>query len=284
METGELTTYRSHRTTRRVLTAVLAAFTLTGGITAAEAVPRAQGVEELPPVTISSTTLRAGETVTISGTGCVDPDTGSGEGLEVALLVPVDMGRGGVSPIRPVVRAPAEADGTFEGSGVMEQPLFPNGAQTGIFSCQEQSEDGFPPVVAQREVELTIEAPSLPDLTVAAGSTFDYTLPCTITGGDYGRFSIVPDGQEEFAFFASGSFPYETSPQEGDTVSLEVSPDLVPGTYDATASCSISQSGPSAYFSGFTVTVTGADTPTPDPTPTAPEAATPVAGAPDFTG
>lgn len=246
--------------------------------------PDAQGAPELPPVTISSTTVRADETLTFSGSGCVDPETSTGDGLEVVLYIPADAGRGGTT-YRPTVRAAANTDGTFEGSGVVDQPFFPDGVQTGFFSCQDVSEDPFPPVAAQRPVELVIEAPSLPDLTVLAGSTVDYELPCSIGGGEYGAFTISGSavGAESIYLTVPGSFPYETSPQQGDQVELEVPADAVPGVFDAIASCSVSQAGTSAYFAGFTLTVMAVEQPAPPATPPA-EPAQPTAAAPAYTG
>lgn len=266
-------------TRRRALAVAVAGLTLVGGSIAASAAPNAQAITELPPVTISSTVVRADETISISGTGCLDPATGSGDGLEVVLLLPVDSGRGGVAPIRPTVHVAANADGSFNGSGVVEQPFFPSGAQTGIFSCQEKSEEGYPPVFAQREVQLTIEVPSLPNLTVAAGSTIAYELPCSILGGEYGRFILraTADGRADIDLSVLGSFPYETSPQEGQQVQLQIPADARPGVYDATATCMVSEAGTSAFFAGFTLTVTAGD-------PTASTPATPATGKPNYTG
>ena len=274
------------------MTAVVAGLTIVGGITAAGASPNAPEITELPPVTISTTTLRVGETVSISGTGCVDPESGTGDGLEVVLYVPRDEGRGG-GGVRPAVRADADTDGSFAGSGVIEQPSFPDGAQTGFFICQEKSQDGFSSIVAQREVQLIVEAPSLPDLVVTAGATADYVLPCSIVGGEYGFFSIAGSaaGLDDVYLNVGGSFPEDSSPQEGDQVQLKVPADATPGVYAATATCGVTESGTSAYFAGFTLTVTAGpsttttttSTPVSPPAP-APAPATPVASAPNFTG
>ena len=280
MATNDLTTVPllTKRSRWRILATVVAGLTLAGGLSTAGSTASAQNVTELPPVTISSTTLRAGETISISGSGCVDAGSGSGAGLQVVLFVPVDGGRGGTR-MRPIVSAPAKADGTFAGSGVMDQPFFPGGAQTGFFICQKSSEDVYSPAVAQREVQLTIEAPSLPDLTAAAGSTISYQLPCSILGGEYGRFTIhaSADGRDSFYLNASGSYPYETSPKKGEQVELQVPPEATPGVYHASASCSVTESDTSAAFTGFTVTVTPRG-------PAASTPATPVAGAPSYTG
>ena len=239
---------------------------------------------------LSSTTLHEGDTITISGTGCVDPADG-GDVLEVVLLLPIDMGRGGTAAIRPTIHAEAEPDGTFEGSGVIGQPMFPDGAQTGIFSCQVKSDDGYPPVFAQREVALTIVPPSLPDLTVQAGTSFEYTLPCSIEGGGYGFFAIIPEGPNQASLSVSGSFPYDTSPKKGDKVTIEVAADAPPGTYDATASCGVSEGGTSAYYAGFKLTFTPASDPGPTTTtpvvpnpPGSAAPAQPVEGTATFTG
>ena len=279
----------------------MAVLGLVGSSALAGAAPAAQAPGELPPVTISSATLHEGDTITIAGTGCVDPDTGSGSGLEVALVRPADFGRGGTQVRLPTVTVPVEDDGSFAGSGVVEQPLFPVGAQTGLLNCQERSSEanGSPPVFLSRPVDLQIVAPSLPSLTVQAGSTIDYTLPCTIAGGEYGffSFSLSAPGLADVGFAVNGTFPPETSPQQGDQVTLAVPADAQPGTYDATATCSVSEGGTQAYFAGFSVTVTpatgaggggGVATTSTPPAATAEPAgavpAAPVAGTPAYTG
>jgi hypothetical protein len=249
----------------------------------------AQSASELPPVELSSTTFREGDVITMSGTGCSDPDTGSGEGLVVVMRRPVDQGRGGTSAVLSTVEAPVAADGTFSGSGTIEQPLFPDGVQEAVVTCERPHPDeGRGDVFSGRFVEVTIVAPALPDLQVQAGTSFDLVLPCTIDGGEYGRFTIALEvpGQEDIYLVVPGSFPYETSPQEGDTVSIEVPAGAPAGTYEATAACTVSQAGTSAYYAGFTVTVLAADqAPAPPPTsaPT-PGPATPVAGEARYTG
>lgn len=66
--------------------AAVAAVLLTSAVLALDVGAGAQGTG--PTWTLSPTTVSDGSTLTASGTGCVDPDTGSGEGLQAVVLIP----------------------------------------------------------------------------------------------------------------------------------------------------------------------------------------------------
>ncbi|HEX2577407.1 MAG TPA: hypothetical protein VHK88_13715, partial [Aquihabitans sp.] len=121
-------------------------------------------ITELPPVQLSSTTFREGDVITMSGTGCIDPDTGTGDGLVVVLRRPVDMGRGGTAPRLPTITAQVATDGTFSGSGTIAQPLMPDGVQQALVTCEHPNPSGAEGrAISSRMVEVTIVAPALPD-------------------------------------------------------------------------------------------------------------------------
>jgi len=279
-----------------------------GVTTGAQTVGPAPGY--LPPVTFSSHTWHEGDHVTVAGSGCNDPKTHSSAGLEVSVYRTISAGRGGGMPLKTIT-ARVSSNGTFRGTGTIIQPLAPEGEQDVVVICQKAGSGPYSAGVRGRTDRATIVAPSLPDLTVAAGSTFRYQLPCSIDGGEYGSFLFQLEGVD-VGFGVPGKFPYDLSPNEGDVVEIAVPSTIAPGTYPASASCEISESGAQAYFNHFTVTITPVGTPNttttprptttsvpamstttmtttvapttrPDPAGPAP-AATPVSGSPTYTG
>ncbi len=229
---------------------------------------------------LSSTTFHDGDVITLSGSGCIDPKTGTGDGLDVVASRLIDMGRS--QGYLETIRVHVEADGTFSGTGTIAQPLLPVGTHAVDISCERPVTTGPGTRIASDGADVTFVAPALPDLTVQAGASFDFVMPCTIRGGTYGGFGVgftVPGRPTPTGFGLRGKYPYDQSAQKGDHVTLTVPADIPPGTYDATASCAISEGGTQAYFTGFTVTVTAAAA-------TAPKApaANPITGAATFTG
>ena len=208
----------------------------------------ASTVGELPTVTFDKTMWRVGERVRVSGTGCVDPDTGSGAGLVVTVNRSISFGRGGYGPLK-VIDATVNADGSFTGTGTIEQPMTPEGIQDVTIECDKSGGTALLMGVAK----VTVIAPSLPDLTVEAGRSFKYVMPCSISGGEYGYFGFSVDAEHGFGL--PGRFPYALSPKQGDLVTIEVPADTPIGTFRSTAGCGVSQSGTNAYFAHFTVTV-----------------------------
>jgi len=246
---------------------------------------------DLPPVTLSTTSFHDGDSVTMSGRGCVDPDTTTGAGLVVVLRRVADFGRGGTYAWNPTVEAKVDADGTFRGTGTIDQPMFPDGLSTAGISCERPNPDPSrsPTVLSTRQVQVVIVAPPLADLSVGAGTTFDYVLPCTIEGAAYGSFyfQLTAPGKADVGFGVQGTYPQSTSPRKGEHVKITVPVDAAPGHYAATAACVVSEAGTSAYFAHFTVTITAPQEMSPTtPTTTAGSApgATPVTGSVAFTG
>jgi hypothetical protein len=66
--------------------AAAAAALLAAAVLALDVGAGAQGAD--PAWTLSPTTVSDGSTLTASGTGCVDPETGSGDGLQAVVLIP----------------------------------------------------------------------------------------------------------------------------------------------------------------------------------------------------
>lgn len=282
----------------------LAGVLLAGGLTlSASASPTLTRISELPPVRLSTTTFHDGDSVTMSGTGCVDPHTRSGTGLIVVLRRVADFGRGGRGPGAPTVEARVNADGTFSGTGTVGQPMYPDGPSTAVVVCERPSRRPSrpPTVLSQRNVQTEVVAPPLPDLVVAVGSTFDYVLPCTIEGAAYGGFGfhLTAPGRPDAFMGVPGAYPQSTSPRKGQHVRITAPAGAAPGVYSATAECSISEGGTTAYFAHFSVTITAPrpmepsttttpTTTTPPPTTTGPASeapgATPLSGNPPFTG
>ena len=251
--------------------AIGAALLLAGSVvttTSAQTLGPAPG--DLPPVSFSSRTWHEGDRVSVSGSGCNDPKTHSSAGLEVVVYRTISAGRGGGMPLRTITAA-VTPDGRFRGTGTIEQPLAPEGLQDVFVVCDKVGAPLNGPGLRARTEKATIVAPPLPDLTVAAGSTFRYQLPCSIAGGEYGSFYFQLEGRD-LGFGVPGKFPYDQSPKAGDVVEISVPADVAPGTYPASAQCSISESGLQAFYNHFTITITPAGTPNtttePRPVPT----------------
>lgn len=130
---------------------------------------------ELPPVELSSTTFHEGDVITMSGTGCIDPRTATGDGLVGVLRRPVDMGRGGTSPRLPTITAEVAADGTYAGSGTIAPPLVPDGVQSVVVTCEHPNPTGAEGMaIASRTIEVTIVA--------ASGATPQPPVPVPVPG------------------------------------------------------------------------------------------------------
>jgi hypothetical protein len=218
---------------------------------------------ELPPVTLSTTTFRDGEAVTMSGTGCIDPSTGTGAGLAVVLRRPVDGGRGGFGQV-VTIQAEVAADGTYSGTGTVQQPLDRYGSVTATITCEPPPGHRLaPPVgsaIASRATTIDVVPPSLPDLTIRAGSQVDLVLPCDVPTSSYGAFSISwhqGPADDIVGLSVQGAPPPAVSPKAGETVTLDVPSTATPGTYSGEARCSVSEGGTAAFYM-VTITVLGA--------------------------
>lgn len=218
------------------------------------ALPRG-GPTELPPVTLSTTVLREGESVTISGKGCIDPATSTGSGLVVVLRRPVDPGRGGFGRV-VTVQAEVAEDGSYAGVGTVSQPLYPVGTMEATVSCEPPPLDPHAwPVeepIASTTVTIEVVPSSLPNLTVTAGSPVDVTLPCDVPQTSYGFYGITwPDRSQDsgsVAVSVPGAYPPSPSPKAGDTVTLVVPGNATPGAFEAEARCGVPEAGTSAYY------------------------------------
>lgn len=261
------------------LTAALAAQPVSGALPGAPP-------PQLSPITLSSTTFNDGDVITMSETGCVDPDTGSGEGLVVVLRRRTDAGRGGY-PYQPTVTAPVRPDGSFTGSDTVTQPLSLPGIQRVPVTCEQPASQPGPPdgkVFASRTVDIEVVAPPLPDLTIHAGYSFNYVLPCDVPDSTYGSFTISanPSDQPDFALSVQGTAT--NPPRQGETVTLSVPADAPAGEHPAVAYCGIADGGTSAYYAGFTVTVTDNEPGPVAPAPAGANPAEPIRANASYTG
>ncbi len=274
---------------RRIASAVAVAWAgVAIGLGGTGTVEAQAAADTLPPVTLSSTTFRLGDTITLSGTGCLDPDSGSGAGGQVRLFRPSTGGRSSDPGTVDVTITP-NVDGTFSGSGTVSQPLDRPGPQTAQVVCSFPSGRGL-----VREVAIEVVTPTIPPITVQAGTTANYTLPCTIEGGDYGRLGIdLGSGADDGPSLVVWSlFGQESSFERGDVVPLKVPDTIRPGTYRARVSCFITEVGVQAGFvQTVTVTPASAVSSTTAATKTAPKtgtgaasAATPVRTKASYTG
>lgn len=236
--------------------ALLAAALMTGlgGVQETVARPGAQP-PDLSSVALSTTVFRERDTVTMSGTGCIDAETGSGTGLVAVLRRPIDGGRGGVGQIA-MIQADVAVDGSFSGRGTVQQPLFPVGPQTATITCEPPPGDPLAPpagpAVASRTMSIEVVASLLPPLRLTVGSQAQVELPCDVPQSSYGAFTISwPDaGQASgtLALSVPGADPPAAPPSTGDTVTFDVPGDATPGSHAAEARCGISEGGTTAYY------------------------------------
>ena len=145
-------------------------------MTSAGAAERTQ-VAELPPPTLSSTDLHVGDVVTITGTGCIDPDTGSGEGL-VATAHRTVQGRG-PTPVN-LQNLPVLPDGSYAGTWTITQPLPPGPSDVEVWCTDPES--GGDGDIGTARTTATGTPPALPGLTGEAGAVVPITYPCSGDG------------------------------------------------------------------------------------------------------
>jgi hypothetical protein len=110
--------------------------------------------------TIDDTTWEVGQTITLTGTGCLDPDTGTVDDLAVYLVQYGFQTRTG-SPVRPIVRATLAADGSFEGSGVLPQVVFdaPGDVEVQCFDRTLTESDPAHAMIWLERIDVTRVAP-----------------------------------------------------------------------------------------------------------------------------
>ena len=204
----------------------------------------------LPPPTLSSTDLHVGDVVNVSGTGCVRPETGSGEGLTAAVYREWN----GRSTYRTnVADFPVAADGTYSGQWKIDQVL-PNGQLLAFVSCQSGVfQGGSYTEIALTSVGVTGTSPQLPDLMVGPGATVPFPYPCP--GDGYGVNIDLVDGP--------GLDPDPFIGAVGQTMHVAIPDDLPVGSHEAIVSCQ-SEGGTYAYFN-LRLVVTQPDPPSPPP-------------------
>jgi hypothetical protein len=219
----------------------------------------------LPPPTLSSTDLHVGDVVTVSGTGCLDPETGSGEGL-TATVFRWRMGHGEV-PTNPA-DLPVAADGSYAGEWTIDQDL-PNGGGRAAVRCVGGSLDEF--ALRSEDLAVTGTAPSLPDIVGAPGAVVPMAYPCPNDDGTWFGVSILTDLSREVTI----EFLEDSDGSAGPTLHGRIPADLAPGTYAASGACR-SDGGTFADFNLRVIATSPGETPAP------PAVSQP--GSADFTG
>lgn len=211
---------------------------------------RAAAVRRTPPLPtaqLSSTDLHVGDEVTLTGSGCVDPDTGSGAGLYVyAYQIDPDHRIGTfLGSFQPTV-AVAD-DGWFSLTATIGQPLA-TGHQQVVAACitaeqaqrvNEEHLGGGPSLVPFAPIDVTTTAPPMQGLQVADGvATFND--PCTDT--------VVTNDREGVIFAADGTprvLPYLDG--AGSRIRYEIPSDLAPGSYLLDYNCGVNRAYPNAF-------------------------------------
>ena len=209
----------------------------------------------VPPPTLSSTDLHVGDVVTVSGTGCIDPETQSGEGLD-AMVFRWRQGRGDVPTNE--VHLPVAADGSYGGAWTIDQDL-PSGTGRVAVMCSGGSI--LPYDLTSESLIVRSTAPSIPDIVGAAGEVVAIPYACPESG--YGfqiDIEAEVDGVATEIEYEEGGFIGSV----GQVMHGRIPAVLAPGTYDATVACQ-SEGGSYAHFS-TRVVVTAAEAPSPPAT------------------
>ena len=135
-----------------------------------------------PPreVVVEPTTVAPGTVVSYSGTGCVDPDTGDGTGMNVVVLAPGLAPASGSDPAGERIGfLTVEADGTWAGSyrvpATGDEFLLTDGAVLELVAECYRNVPGPDRVFAYDPVTLTVDLPgpsttSVPTTVPAAPS------------------------------------------------------------------------------------------------------------------
>lgn len=221
----------------------------------------------LPQPTLSSTDLHLGDVVTVSGTGCLDPETQSGDGLD-AMVFRWRQGR--TEEPTNEVHLPVAADGSYSGGWTIDQDLQ-NGTGRVAVMCTGGSL--LPYDLYSEELIVTTTAPSIPDIVGAAGEVVGIPYACPEDG--YG-FDIT---LEAGAFGIASVIEFPEVGSVGRIMQGRIPEQLAPGTYPATAACR-SEGGSYAHFSVQVVVTAPVSS---DPPATAP-AAEPQPGSAAYTG
>lgn len=173
-----------------VATAAVAAATLIGpGVAAAP-------TQAPATATATPTDLRVGTELTISGTECIDPDSGDPGSVVAVLQRPGDPEGSGIPLASGIAAA---TDGTFEVVVEVANPL-PNGAlgvAVACFATDPPSPDGL--IEIYPVIAVTGQSPPITGLEVDR-TTLSFDDPCAGVASSMGVTAtatlIGPDGQE----------------------------------------------------------------------------------------
>jgi hypothetical protein len=181
---------------------------------------------------IGVTQVRNGDTVHVTGTGCVDPGTG----LRAAF---VRTPWGGSDVIGE--------DGTFAVDEVVPDSQAP-GATKVMASCWRATDGN--PIVISPPVAVTIETPyeaSISSTRIARGGEFSFAADCPGTAEYHWSTLRFTAPDQTVAFEIDG-------PLGGGTVTMPTG--ITPGRYLATPTCEEHRgTRPLKYFQAFDVTV-----------------------------
>lgn len=222
---------------------------------------------ELPAPTLSSEEVELGDTITISGTGCTDPDTSTAEGVEMWVVQFNEDGRPSATNPQAI---PVAADGSYTGPFTIGQPI-PSGTLRLLLRCVSASGAD----IASTAVAIRSTAPSLPDLVVVPGTTATMLAPCS-TGAGYGISLRGAPPAVEWLEATDGPTV------AGQPTKVDVPAALPTGTYDGRIACRSDVVG--AYFTLRVIVTDPAPAPTPAPAPAPAPPAVPQAGSSDYTG
>lgn len=231
----------------------------------------ARAVQGLPPITVSATDLRVGTELTVSGTGCLDAESGSGEGRRVIVsyaprgnpddYLTYSVYRGSGPPFLDV-----KPDGTWGFTTTIQQPLPPMPSDL-VARCLNDP-NRFNDQTIYEPVEVTVTLPALGGVQVL-GETVTFDNPCelaTSVGASY-----LYEGDRLVATLTDA-----TADAAATTVSVTV-PEQVPnGTYRLVATCYRQRQGQEGSFAA-TISYQAS-------TSSLAPAAAPVQGSPSFTG
>lgn len=242
-------------------------------------------------ITASTTDLAIGTEVTVSGTGCVDPATGSGVNLSVGVAISppgspdsILFGLGG--PPSPDSLAAVAVDGSWSISTTIAQPL-PSGPQTFVGHCLGDAQGGRQEVFRYDPLAITTSPPPVTGFR-QDGAQVTIDNPCK------DQTAAPPFTPEIAAYLYVGSNAVAqldpvTSIETGTLLVTFRLPDpVVPGSYRLEVRCVAHRVlTPLAIFTSM-VEIASLDTQpaaaTASPAPTVATPADPVAATPNLTG
>ena len=229
----------------------------------------------LPTPTLSSTDLHVGDVIAVSGVGCLDPKTASGDGLTVTVALVIDA-RGPVT--LNTLDIPVSADGAYAADWAIRQPL-PDRSTSSVFvdvACYR----GDGTMIARTAVDATANAVRLADLAGSAGSIVTMPYPCLADG----EFVVAGIDVTAGAGYSTMQPRADDRLAHGQVLHLQLPADLAVGTHQADVECKTGADGggwTSFFVMALIVTPPGSAPSQPN---TAAPAAVPQPGTAAYTG